>query len=102
MRMSRSFLLATSASLAVLFGAVSIAAAQTRQKRAQPAREIIVKKRSFLDSGRMVPVGSESNYVQAGTYFNRSPQYFGNRSGYGAETLPGRFDIPGARPLFTF
>ncbi len=99
MRMTRPFLLATAASLAALFAASTIAEAQTRRAHSRP---LTVKKRSFLDAGKVVPVGSQSGYVQAGHYFNRTPDYYMNRGRYGGETLPGRFDLPGGRPLFTF
>jgi len=33
--------------------------------------------------------------VQDQTRFNRTPDYFSQRSLYGQETLPGRFDLPG-------
>ena len=98
MRMTRPFLLATAASLAALFAATTIAEAQAR--RAAPSRPLVVKKRSFLDNGKVVAVGSESGYVQSGHYFNRTPDYYSQRSRYGNETLPDRFS--GGRPLFTF
>ena len=99
MRMTRPFLLATAASLAALFAATTIAEAQAR--RAAASRPLVVKKRSFLDNGKVVAVGSESGYVQAGKYFNRTPDYYSQRSRYGNETLPDRFS-GGGRPLFTF
>ena len=57
--------------------------------------------RSFLDPGKVVPVGSESLYVWSSHNANRAPDFAGNRSRYGNETLPSRFDIP-QQPLFNF
>ena len=62
--------------------------------------EVIVKKRSFLDSGTVVPVGSESRYMDDSTIFNQSPPYSNTtwrRSDFGDEVLPGPFDLPGFR-----
>ena len=104
MSISRSTLLAASVSLAALFATATIAQAQTRQKQqkgAEPTRTITVKKRSFVDSGQVVRVGAESNYVQAGQYLNRNNDTFNPGNRYGAETLPGRFSIP-RQPLFNF
>ena len=56
--------------------------AETPRHRTHPARhsvvvasgqEVIVKKRNFLDSGTVVPVGSESRYMSDSTIFNHSP-----------------------------
>lgn len=71
---------------------VTSADAQTRKKR-----EVVIKgqkARSFLDSGRVVPVGSLSNYVAIGTTFNKMP-YDAQRGRYGGETLPRLWDLPG-------
>ena len=71
---------------------VTSADAQTRKKR-----EVVIKGHkalSFLDSGRVVPVGSLSNYVYVGTIFNSMP-YDAHRGRYGGETLPRRWDLPG-------
>ncbi len=64
------------------------------------APEVIVKKRNFLDSGTVVPVGSESRYMDDSTIFNHSPPYSSTtwrRSDFGDEILPGPFDLPGFR-----
>ncbi len=98
MRLSRTLTVAA-ASMAVLTFAASLAEAQTRRKGVP----LTIQKRSFLDSGPVVPVGRLRNYVNDSTvlfvptYRNGAPAKFGN------ETLPGRFDVPGrASPLFTF
>ncbi len=102
MRMTRPLLIAASVSLAALFAGATLAEAQTRHKRASAAPVLTVKKRSFLDSGRVVQIGTESHYLDSSTTQNRAPDYYSNRGRYGAETLPGRFDLPGGKPLFTF
>jgi hypothetical protein len=81
-------------SLALLTATISTAEAQSR-------RTVVIKKRSFLDSGRVVPVGSLSGYVTIGTIYNK-PAFYNQRSQYGTETLPRTFDIPGSGPLFNF
>ncbi len=53
-------------------------------------------KRSFLDSGNIVPVGSENRYMDDSTTYNGTPggtyrnELFGDGS-----ILPGPFDLPG-------
>lgn len=103
MRLSRPLLIALSASFAAIFVSATVAEAQTRARaKAKPqGRPLTVQQRSFLDPGKVVPLGSESNYVWSGQYSGRSPESFGQRSRYGGETLPGRFDIP-QQPLFNF
>jgi hypothetical protein len=64
------------------------------------APEVLVKKRNFLDSGTVVPVGSESRYMSDSTIFNHSPPYSNTtwrRSDFGDEVLPGPLDLPGFR-----
>ena len=95
MRMKRPFILATAAALAALFCAAAIAEAQPRQRRGEPARPLTVQKRSFLDSGKVVPVGTESHYVRDIFDLQRSPDYYYARGRYGGETLPGRFGVFG-------
>lgn len=56
---------------------------------------LTVNKRSFLDPGPVVPVGSMSNYVTVNTIFNRTPDQVANRSKYGNETLPWPLEVPG-------
>ena len=48
-----------------------------------------------------VPVGRETLYVWSTHGANRAPDIAGQRSRYGNETLPQRFDIP-QQPLFNF
>ncbi|WP_036255588.1 hypothetical protein [Methylocapsa acidiphila] len=64
---------------------------------------LTVNKRSFLDPGPVVPVGSMSNYVTANTIFNRTPDQTFARSRYGNEELPAPLEVPGRPgPLFEF
>lgn len=82
-------------------------AAQNQQKtkhiaQAQP-RKIIIQKRSFLNSGTQVPIGSMSHYMNDSTVLHVPVyrQIFPSR--FGGDVLPGRFDMPGRPvPLFTF
>ena len=67
-----------------------------------PPPEITIQKRSFLDSGRVVPRDSMRNYVTMDTIL-REPVYNNQRGLLGLETLPRRFDPPGRPvPLFEF
>jgi hypothetical protein len=86
-------LMLAAGSLALLTATITTAEARSRT--------VVIKKRSFLDSGRVVPVGSLSGYVNIGTIYNK-PAFYNTRSKYGSETLPRTFDIPGAGPLFNF
>ena len=74
--------------------------AASRKATSAPSRPLTVKKRSFLDAGNVVPVGSQSGYVTAGQYYNRTPDYYSQRNLYGNSVLPDRFSGGGA--LFNF
>ena len=66
-------------------------------------RSLLIQKRSFLDSGTIVPVGSMSNYMNDSTILHVPVyrQIFPSR--FGGDVLPGRFDLLGrSAPLFTF
>ncbi|MGH6812338.1 MAG: hypothetical protein ACREDM_08350 [Methylocella sp.] len=64
---------------------------------------LTVNRRSFLDPGPMVPVGSMSNYVTASTIFNRTPDQLFDKSAFGNELLPAPLEIPArAGPLIEF
>lgn len=75
-------------------------------RAAQPQRfaalnETIVRKRSFLDMGTVVPVGSENTYMADSTVYNHSALWSNTswrRSDFGDEVLPGPFDLPGFLP----
>ncbi len=59
------------------------------------APPLTIQKRSFLDPGNVVPVGSDTpEYVAANTT-ELVPVYAGYApSRFGESTLPGRFDLP--------
>lgn len=56
---------------------------------------LTVNKRSFLDPGPVVPVGSMSNYVTMNTVFHQTPDQNFARSEFGNEVLPGPLSVPG-------
>ena len=90
MRLTRSACLAAACVAALL--AASVADAQARSRGSRP---LTVHKRSFLDTGKIVPLGSESRYVSDTVRYNRTSDYYSQRGKYGSETLPGPFDLPG-------
>jgi len=51
---------------------------------------IDVQRRSWLDPGTKVPVGSTNRYMAQQTYFNQDPIEANHRSWYMQETLPQR------------
>jgi hypothetical protein len=64
---------------------------------------LTVNRRSFLDPGPAVPLGSMSNYVTANTIFNLTPDQVFARSAFGNELLPRPLEIPArAGPLIEF
>jgi hypothetical protein len=64
---------------------------------------LTVNRRSFLDPGPVVPVGSMSNYVTANTIFNRPVARNFPRSPFGNEVLPGPLEVPGRpQPVIEF
>ncbi len=64
---------------------------------------LTVNKRSFLDPGPVVPVGSESRYMEANTIYNLTPDQNFQRSKFGNEALPRPLEVPGrSGPLFEF
>jgi hypothetical protein len=90
---------------AAMMGIMTSAGAQTVPPRrhhhlviAQYGNErppLTVNKRSFLDPGPVVPVGSMSNYVTMNTVFHQTPDQSFLRSAFGNEVLPGPFSAPG-------
>ena len=101
-------LLLAAAALAAAAGAAS---AQTKRQRAAAERApyatepppLTVNKRSFLDPGPVVPVGSMSNYMTSQTIFARTPDQTAHRSLYGNETLPAPLEVPGRpQPIVTW
>ncbi len=64
---------------------------------------LTVNKRSFLDPGPAVPVGSESAYMVQNTYFATTPDQNFARSKFGNEALPQPLEVPGrSSPIFQF
>jgi len=98
-RAQRLVLAATAAALCAAFAGVPTAEAKHRKPI---PRELTVHKRPFTDSGRVVPIGTESNYVRDGSNAGVSMTLGRAPNSYGGETLPGRFELPGNRPLFNF
>jgi len=107
--MRRSFRLVLAGTL-LLFAIDGASAETTTHKHAkhtrryntvQMAREanerppLTVNRRSFLDPGPVVPVGSLNNYVTANTIFNRTPDQSFQRSRFGNENIPAPLEVPG-------
>ena len=102
MRAHRAFAIAAVAAIATF--ATAAAEAQS-PRRAASGRPLVIHKpqRSFLDPGPVVPVGSLRNYVNQTTYLNTPPYSAIGPSGFGAQALPQRFEVPGRpSPLFNF
>ena len=59
------------------------------------APPLVVKKRSFLDPGNVVPVGSDSEYIAANTYEHVPIYNSFSPARFGESALPQRFDLPG-------
>lgn len=78
------------------------ALAQTRPRESAPP--LTIQRRSFLDPGPVVAVGSLNRHVQAITTLAvPASAEIGVPGRFGYNTLPRRFDPPGRpQPLFTF
>lgn len=64
---------------------------------------LTVNRRSFLDPGPVVPVGSMSNYVTANTTFVQTSDQNYARSKYGNAELPRPLEVPGRpQPVLEF
>jgi hypothetical protein len=98
---------------AAMMGLVTAAGAQSYRPRSHhplvvgrsssERPPLTVNKRSFLDPGPVVPVGSMSNYVGIITVFGQTPDQNFLRSAFGNEVLPGPFSVPGRpSPVFEF
>ena len=90
-RIVRNLTIAVAATMAVALTGMTIAEAKT----SRGVRQLVVKKRPFTDSGRVVPVGTEANYVYDTMQHQHTADYYTNRGAYGGETLPGRFGVFG-------
>ncbi len=93
--------------------AIAPASAQTQKTRhhrqpttivyADERPPLTVNKRSFLDPGPVVPVGSMSTYMTANTIFSRTPDQLQRKSFYGNELLPAPLEVPGRpQPILDF
>jgi hypothetical protein len=97
---------------AVLATLTTIASAQPARHRRHPlvaARynderpPLTVNRRSFLDPGPVVAVGSMSNYVTASTVFGQTPDQYFLKSQFGNEVLPSPLEVPGRpQPIVEF
>ena len=103
----RRFALVSLATIAAAVTAVPMAEAQTRrvaviQQQAAPVI-LTVRPRSFLDAGRVAPVGSQNRYAssQIQQYVN-NPPYANMRDQFGEGLLPDAIQGPfvGARNPF--
>jgi hypothetical protein len=65
-------------------------AVSNNQIAANGRAPIDVERRSWLDPGTKVPVGSTNRYMLQQTYFNQDPVEANQRSWYMQETLPQR------------
>jgi hypothetical protein len=71
-------------------------AARPVQHVQQASAPSLVVKRSFLDSGNVVPVGSQNRYMDDSTIYNGTPGGTYRNELFGDNTiLPGPFDLPG-------
>ena len=97
----RGLILACSA--LALFAVAGLGASATAEAKQGP-RPLIVKKRSFLDLGKAVPLGYGNNYVTDSSYAGR-PAFGHSFSSdrFGGGNLPTRFFAPGRpQPVATF
>jgi len=66
-------------------------------------RPLTVNKRSWLDPGPVVPVGSESAYVVQSTVLGTTSDQDFARSKFGNEALPRPLEVPGRpSPVYEF
>ena len=94
-----------------MIAVMASADAQTnRHRRHPPVVEqynerppLTVNKRSFLDPGPVVPIGSMSNYATTITVFGKTPDQNFAYSEFGNEVLPGPLSVPGRpSPILEF
>ena len=93
------------------FTASANAQTQQRHRHRQQVAEryyderppLTVNRRSFLDPGPVVPVGSMSNYVTQNTIFGRTADQYFLKSQFGNEVLPAPLEVPGRpQPIVEF
>ncbi len=88
------------ASVAALTALALPATAQAQTSRRHVVRTVetapplTVNRRSWLDSGNVVAVGTQSSYLSASTSLNQPVYTSFLADRFGQSTLPGRFDLP--------
>lgn len=97
MRRLSLFALAVAAS-AFAFASADAHSPRHRHHARAGEHEIIVKKRSFVDPGNVVPVASEDRYMHEGTIYVQTPGGTYRNDNFGAGLIPGPFDLPGYTP----
>lgn len=100
-------ILTAAVAAATLLGTLAEGSAQTRRQAAVKQAKVftppVIRGRSFLDSGNVVPVGSQANYVTASTTLNQPIYRTFSPDSYGQSALPYRFNNVGrAQPLARF
>ena len=93
MRRSSPFILAL-VSGALFCASAQISSAQTAGATRR-ANEVIVVKRSFLDPGNVVPVGSEDRFVATVAHPAPAPGGTYRNDNFGDWLLPENFGVPG-------
>ncbi len=88
----------------ILLSLVAAGAADAQSRLRDAAPPLTIQRRSFLDSGKQVPVGSLNRYMQQMTQLARPAWSTTGVPGlYGYDALPRRFDPPGRpQPLLEF
>jgi hypothetical protein len=106
---NKSSILLAAAAIAVL--TVSASAETARHRHHPRVAEqynderppLTVNRRSFLDPGPVVPVGSMSNYVTQNTIFGQTSDQYFLKSQFGNEVLPAPLEVPGRpQPIVEF
>ncbi len=82
---------------ALAFSGDALAKARRHHHSQAPAVEahapLVVQRRSWLDPGTQVPVGSTNRYVLEQTFYNQDPISANQRSWFMQETLPNRWEV---------
>ena len=92
--MRSALVLAISATLALATSGVAQAQGRHRPAvRPVAAPPLTVTKRSWLDSGNVVPVGTNNSYLTANTTLNQPITRDFAPGRFGQSTLPGQFDL---------
>ena len=84
--------------LAAVATFATVAAVQA-QTRSRPPLAVTVQPRSYLDPGKVAPVGSMNRYTTIGSGVT-SPVYYNLGGKYGEDTLPPRDGIGSSRNPF--